>query len=457
MQNSTSGLMTEGSIFKKIFLFSIPLLLGNFFQLMYNTIDSVVVGNLVGSTALAAVGASTPIINFMIAFFQGLATGAGVIVSRYYGARNLDKIQKSVHTFIVFSFLFGIFLTLVGYFSAPYILEWMRTPSDTFSQADGYLKIYFLGNVFVTLYNAGTGILQSVGNARTPLIILIVSSIANVFFDVFFVGVLKLGVQGAAYATILCQGLSMVAVLWILFSKKKEYQLHWNRLSIHFETLKEIVHIGIPAGLQGMVVSVSNVIVMTYINGFGSASVAGFSSANKFDNFLGLPVNSFALAITTFISQNLGAEKYDRVKKGVRTTLLMSIGTVVVLGLFVFLFSDTCIGFFSRDPEVIHAGSKCIRIMCPFYFALCFHQVYSGALRASGRSTIPMITSILAFVVIRQIFLAVVLPMFHDITVVGLGYSLTWCLAAAFTAFYYFKSDWLKAEERKGETYVGTH
>ena len=258
-----SGLMTEGSIPEKILLFSIPLLLGNFFQLMYNTIDSVVVGNFIGSTALAAVGASTPIINFMIAFFQGLATGAGVIVSRYYGARNKDKVEKSVHTFIVFSFLFGGFLTITGYLLAPYVLEWMNTPADTFAQAEAYLQIYFLGNIFVTLYNAGTGILQSVGDARTSLVILIISSIINIFLDIFFVHTLQMQVQGAALATILCQCISMIAVLFILLRRKTEYQLKPSRLKIHLETLLEIIRIGVPAGLQGMVVSVSNVIVMT--------------------------------------------------------------------------------------------------------------------------------------------------------------------------------------------------
>ena len=444
-----SGLMTEGSIFKKILLFSIPLLLGNFFQLMYNTIDSFVVGNYVGSSALAAVGSSTPIINFMIAFFQGLSTGAGVVVSKYYGARNQDKLEKSVHTFIVFSFLFGLFLTIFGYFISPYLLEWMDTPSDSFVDANNYLKIYFLGNVFVTLYNAGTGILQSVGNARTPLIILIVSSIINIFLDIFLVKYVKLGVSGAALATIICQLLSVILVLYILFKNKTEYQLHFNKLKIHFETLKEIVYIGVPAGLQGMVVSVSNVVVMYYINGFGSSAVAGFSSANKFDNFLGLPVNSFALAITTFISQNLGAKKFDRVKKGVRTTLLMSLVTVIVLGAFVMIFARECIGIFSNEEAVIENGVKCIRAMCPFYFALCFHQVYSGVLRASGRSFVPMFTSILAFVVIRQIFLKIVLNIVHDITIVGYSYSFTWILAAIFTASYYYKSGWLKKEMAK--------
>ena len=449
MLRNESGLMIEGSIYKKILLFSIPLLLGNFFQLMYNTIDSFVVGNYVGSVALASVGSSTPIINFMIAFFQGLATGAGVVVSKYYGARNLDKIEKSVHTFIVFSFLFGMFLTVLGYYISPYLLDWMDTPLDSFDGANTYLKIYFLGNVFVTLYNAGTGILQSVGNARTPLIILIISSIVNVFLDLFFVKTLKMGVAGAALATIICQCFSMVFVLFILCKNKTEYQIHFNKLKIDSKTLKEIVHIGIPAGLQGMVVSVSNVVVMYYINGFGSATVAGFSSANKFDNFLGLPVNSFALAITTFISQNLGAKKYERVKKGVRITLVMGLVTVIVLGLIVFLFAKECIGLFASDEDVIEAGAKCIRVMCPFYFALCFHQIYSGVLRASGRSVVPMLTSIISFVVIRQIFLAIVLKQIHLIEVVGYSYSFTWILAAIFTSCYYHFSGWLNKEIAK--------
>lgn len=439
--------MTSGNIYQKIVLFSIPLLLGNFFQLMYNTIDSVVVGNFVGSTALAAVGASTPIINFMIAFFMGLSTGAGVVVSRYYGARRTEEESRAVHTFILFSFWFGVALSIIGVFIAPYALRWMGTPDDTIAQAEAYLQIYFAGNLFVTVYNAGTGILQAVGDSKTPLYFLIATSILNIFLDLLFVVVFHMGVAGAAIATIISEAVSMILVIGTLARTKKEYRLEWKKLHIDGSILKNIVHIGVPAGLQGMVVSVSNVIVMAYINGFGSASVAGFSGANKFDNFLGLPVNSFMLAITTFTGQNLGARQFDRVKKGVHATLILSIATVVVLGTIVYIFADQCIGFFSKDEEVIEAGAACIRAMCPFYFALCFHQVFSGALRASGRSNIPMITSIVSFVVIRQIFLAIVLPHYHDIVVIGLSYSITWCLAAAFTSIYYLGSRWLKKEE----------
>ncbi len=441
------GLMTEGSIYKKIILFSIPLLLGNFFQLMYNTIDSVVVGNFVGSTALAAVGASTPIINFMIAFFMGLSSGAGVVVSRYYGARKVDEESRAVHTFILFSFWFGLALSAVGVLSASTILHWMGTPADTIAQAESYLSIYFAGNLFVTIYNAGTGILQAVGDSKSPLYFLIISSILNVFLDLFCVIVLKMGVAGAAVATIISEAVSMVLVLGVLLRTKQEYKLTLSKLHIDRHILGEIVHIGVPTGLQGMIVSVSNVAVMSYINGFGSASVAGFSGANKFDNFLGLPVNSFALAVTTFVGQNLGAGKYERVKKGVHATLIMSIVTVVILGAAVMIFADQCIGMFSQNKEVIQAGAIIIRTMCPYYFTLCLHQVWSGALRASGRSSVPMFTSVIAFVAIRQIYLSVVLNMYHNIVVIGYGYSVTWAIAACLTGAYYFGSHWLKKEE----------
>ena len=444
MEEKNNGLMTTGNIYEKIAIFAIPLLLGNFFQLMYNTIDSIVVGNYVGKEALAAVGASTPIINLLIAFFQGLATGAGVIVSRYYGARDIENESKSIHSFLVFSIIFGIFLSFVGYFLSPQILRWMNTPEDYYTDADGYLAIYFLGATFLTVYNAGTGILQAVGDSKNPLYFLIATSILNIFLDLFFVKNLGMGVNGAALATIISECVSMLLVFRLLFTVKKEYKITLRQMKIDFSILKDIVKIGVPAGVQGMIVSLSNVIVMAYINQFGSSGVAGFSCSHKLDNFLGLPVQSLMLATTTFCGQNLGAKMYDRVKKGVRASLIMSITIVVVLGIVAYLFANNLIGIFTSDPEVIENGSTILKIMCPYYIFLCFHQMYSAALRASGRSTVPMVTSIVAFVVIRQIFLAITIPMFHDISVIGYCYSFSWIVGAAMTAIYYFKSNWLK-------------
>lgn len=447
--SESKGLMTSGNIYKKIALFAIPLLLGNFFQLMYNTIDSIVVGNYVGKEALAAVGASTPIINLLIAFFQGLATGAGVVVSRYYGARKQEEESKAIHSFLLFSILFGIALSIVGYFVSPIILRMMNTPSDYYNDADGYLAIYFLGATFLIVYNAGTGILQAVGDSKNPLYFLIVTSILNIFLDLLFVKGFGMGVDGAAWATIISECISMLLVINLLMRTKNEYKVTLKNLKIDFSILKQIVEIGVPAGLQGMIVSVSNVIVMAYINQFGSSGVAGFSCSNKIDNFMGLPVNSLMLAITTFVGQNLGARQYERVKQGVRAALVMSISIVVTLGVFVFLFSDSLMRIFTSDMDVIEDGTIILRIMCPCYIFLCFHQVYSGALRASGRSSVPMVTSIIAFVVMRQIFLAVAIPLYHHISIIGIGYSFTWAMAALMTGIYYFTSNWLQKSMRE--------
>lgn len=447
--NKQKGLMTSGNIYEKIALFALPLLLGNFFQLMYNTIDSIIVGNYVGKTALAAVGASTPIINLMIGFFQGLATGAGVIISRYYGARKKDEVSRSVHSFILFSILFGILLGIVGCVLSPHILRWIGTQADYYSDAESYLFVYFTGVAFLTVYNAGTGVLQAVGDSKNPLYFLIATSILNIFLDIWFVRYMNMGVTGAALATIISEAVSMVLVIRLLFKTEDEYRLTLKEMRIDFSILKNIVEIGVPAGVQSMIVSVSNIVVMAYINSFGAAGVAGFSCSNKIDNFMGLPVNSLMLAITTFCGQNLGAGNFERVKKGVNASLIMSISIVVGLGILVMIFSDSLMRIFTQEADVIEDGTLILRTMCPFYIFLCFHQVYSGALRASGRSSVPMITSIVSFVVIRQIFLAIFTKTISDITIIGWGYSITWGIAAVLTGIYYFASGWLKKEEEK--------
>lgn len=447
------GLMTSGNIYAKIALFAVPLLLGNFFQLMYNTIDSIIVGNYVGATALAAVGASTPIINLLIGFFQGLATGAGVVVSRFFGAGRKEDLSKAVHSFIVFAVIIGVVLGLAGCFGSPYILRWIGTQPDYYADAESYLFIYFIGAAFLTLYNAGTGILQAVGDSRHPLYFLIATSIVNIVLDIVFVRYMNMGVSGAALATIIAEAISMILVLRLLLKADAEYRLSFNQLGLDFPILSQIVQIGVPAGVQGMIVSVSNIVVMAYINSFGASGVAGFSCANKIDNFLGLPVNSLMLATTTFCGQNLGAKNFSRVRKGVRASLIMSISIVVSLGVVAMTFSDQLMSIFTNDAEVISNGTKVLRTMCPFYTFLCFHQVFSGALRASGRSSIPMITSITSFVVIRQIFLGIFTKGAADITIIGWSYSLTWGIAAVLTGLYYLFSGWLKKEETRAVQY----
>lgn len=443
------GLMTEGNVYEKIVRFAVPLLIGNFFQLMYNTIDSIVVGNYVGKTALAAVGASTPIINLMIAFFAGLGTGASVVVSRAYGARRVDEETKAIHSFMLFAVLFGLFLSLVGIVLSGSILHWISTPADVFDEARLYLAIYFSGTVFVTIYNSGNGILQALGNSKDPLKFLIATSVLNIFLDILFVRGFGMGVAGAAVATIISQAAATFMILRLMMKTDAEYKLELSKLRIDKDILMRIIKIGIPSGLQGMIVGFSNLIVMGYINQYGSSAIAGFSGANKIDNFLGLPVNSIALAATTFCGQNLGARQYDRVKKGIRASLLLSCAIVIVLGIIVYINAERAISLFSADADVQYQGSVLLRIMCPFYTALCFHQVFSSALRASGRTSMPMISSVVSFVVIRQIFLALTAPA-ANFRNIGWAYSGTWVIAAVITGICYFGSHWLEEEIKHG-------
>ena len=391
MASKQRGLMTSGVIWKELLLFSIPLLLGNLFQLLYNTVDSIVVGNFVGHQALAAVGASTPLINMLIGFFMGVAAGAGVLVSRFFGARKLEELHIAVHTFVAFTFLFGVLMMVAGITLTPLFLQWMGTPADIMDMAVLYLRIYFLGIIPTMLYNSGAGILQAVGDSRRPLCFLTIASVLNIILDLVFVIQLNMGVAGVAWATLIAQTVSCILVAVTLLRSKESYQIIPKKIRIDKPMLMQIVRLGIPSGLQQMIVSFSNVLVMSYVNRFGSAAIAGFSSANKFDNFLGLPVNSFMLAITTFVGQNMGAKQIERVKKGINTCMFMGIGIVIAIGIPAYLFSDLCIRMFSQEADVIYYGSWMMRTLVPFYSILNIAQVLTGAVRGTGNTTVPML------------------------------------------------------------------
>ena len=394
MASKQRGLMTSGVIWKELLLFSIPLLLGNLFQLLYNTVDSIVVGNFVGHQALAAVGASTPLINMLIGFFMGVAAGAGVLVSRFFGARKLKELHIAVHTFVAFTFLFGVLMMVAGITLTPLFLQWMGTPADIMDMAVLYLRIYFLGIIPTMLYNSGAGILQAVGDSRRPLCFLTIASVLNIILDLVFVIQLNMGVAGVAWATLIAQTVSCILVAVTLLRSKESYQIIPKKIRIDKPMLMQIVRLGIPSGLQQMIVSFSNVLVMSYVNRFGSAAIAGFSSANKFDNFLGLPVNSFMLAITTFVGQNMGAKQIERVKKGINTCMFMGIGIVIAIGIPAYLFSDLCIRMFSQEADVIYYGSWMMRTLVPFYSILNIAQVLTGAVRGTGNTTVPMLINV---------------------------------------------------------------
>lgn len=450
MASKQRGLMTSGVIWKELLLFSIPLLLGNLFQLLYNTVDSIVVGNFVGHQALAAVGASTPLINMLIGFFMGVAAGAGVLVSRFFGARKLEELHIAVHTFVAFTFLFGVLMMVAGITLTPLFLQWMGTPADIMDMAVLYLRIYFLGIIPTMLYNSGAGILQAVGDSRRPLCFLTIASVLNIVLDLVFVIQLNMGVAGVAWATLIAQTVSCILVAVTLLRSKESYQIIPKKIRIDKPMLLQIVRLGIPSGLQQMIVSFSNVLVMSYVNRFGSAAIAGFSSANKFDNFLGLPVNSFMLAITTFVGQNMGAKQIERVKKGINTCMFMGIGIVIAIGIPAYLFSDLCIRMFSQEADVIYYGSWMMRTLVPFYSILNIAQVLTGAVRGTGNTTVPMLINVFYYCIIRQVFLAVAMMFVNSIVVVFWSYPLTWTLSAVTLFIYYKRGSWLKHSGVRG-------
>lgn len=450
MASKQRGLMTSGVIWKELLLFSIPLLLGNLFQLLYNTVDSIVVGNFVGHQALAAVGASTPLINMLIGFFMGVAAGAGVLVSRFFGARKLEELHIAVHTFVAFTFLFGVLMMVAGITLTPLFLQWMGTPADIMDMVVLYLRIYFLGIIPTMLYNSGAGILQAVGDSRRPLCFLTIASVLNIILDLVFVIQLNMGVAGVAWATLIAQTVSCILVAVTLLRSKESYQIIPKKIRIDKPMLMQIVRLGIPSGLQQMIVSFSNVLVMSYVNRFGSAAIAGFSSANKFDNFLGLPVNSFMLAITTFVGQNMGAKQIERVKKGINTCMFMGIGIVIAIGIPAYLFSDLCIRMFSQEADVIYYGSWMMRTLVPFYSILNIAQVLTGAVRGTGNTTVPMLINVFYYCIIRQVFLAVAMMFVNSIVVVFWSYPLTWTLSAVTLFIYYKRGSWLKHSGVRG-------
>lgn len=444
MATKQRGLMTSGVIWKELLLFSIPLLLGNLFQLLYNTVDSIVVGNFVGHQALAAVGASTPLINMLIGFFMGVAAGAGVLVSRFFGARKLEEMHMAIHTFVAFTLCFGVLMMIAGITLTPLFLKWMGTPADIMEMAVLYLRIYFLGIIPTMLYNSGAGILQAVGDSRRPLYFLTIASVLNIILDLVFVINMKMGVAGVAWATLIAQSVSCILVAFTLLRTKESYRLLPNKIRIDKPMLIQIVRVGIPSGLQQMIVSFSNVLVMSYVNRFGSAAIAGFSSANKFDNFLGLPVNSFMLAITTFVGQNMGANQIERVKKGIRTCIFMGTSIVIAIGIPAYLFSDLCIRMFSQEADVIYYGSWMMRTLVPFYSILNIAQVLTGAVRGTGNTTVPMLVNVFYYCIIRQVFLALAMLFVNSIVVVFWSYPLTWSLSAVTLFLYYKRGSWLK-------------
>lgn len=438
------NLMTEGPIVKQIVMFAIPLLLGNLFQQLYNTVDSIIVGNFVGSDALAAVGSSGSIINLIVSLLMGITLGSSVVISNYFGARDIEHMRKAIHTSIALGLIAGAIIMIVGVVFSPQILIWMGTPQNVLTQSTLYLRIIFMGMVGSMLYNVGGSIFRAVGDSRHPLYYLIFASLMNIVLDLVFVVGFHMGITGAALATIISQFVSAILTIAKLMKDDTEYKVNLKEIKLYAPEAKMIINIGIPSGIQNSVIALSNVVVQANINSFGSAAMAGCGAYVKLDGFAVMPAISFGMALTTFIGQNMGAKRQDRMKKGARFGILASMITVEVAGIFLFLFAEPLIGLFDKNPEVIYYGTQMARTNSLFYMFLAGAHSMAGALRGAGRTKVPMLVMLACWCLMRMTWITVMIRYINDIHIVFLGYPITWIASMICFVLYYWKSDWIR-------------
>ena len=441
--------MTEGPIAGAIIRFAVPLFLGNLFQQMYNSVDSLIVGNFLGNSALAAVSATGTLIQLMIGFFQGVFLGAGVLVARYFGAQLDDPLRRAIHTTITIALTVGVFLSVVGMLFTPTILGWMGTPQDIFEQTVSYIRVYFAGSLGLILYNACTGIMQAVGDSKHPLFYLIISSLTNVCLDILFIAVFHWGVFSAALATIIAQFLSATLCVIRLSRNKDVSRLELKRLGYDMDMIRQIINFGLPSGLQNSIINFANVIVQSNINSFGTMAVAGCGAYSKIDGFAFLPVTSFNAAMTTFIGQNLGAKQYDRAKRGSRFGLLCSITIAELIGVLLILFGPSLIAAFTNEPEAIRYGLDKLHISAPFYCLLAASHGLAAVLRGAGKAKIPMLVMLCCWCIFRVTFISIMIPLTHSINAVNWVYPITWSMSAVILIIYYVKADWVHGLDLK--------
>ena len=437
--------MTRGNVYGLLIEFAVPLLLGNLFQQLYNTVDTWVVGNYVGKEAFSAVGTVNPIINMLIGFFMGLSVGAGVVISQYYGAKQHDKVSDTVHTALVMTAVLGVLFTAIGVSMTPLMLRFMKTPPEVLPEAKQYLTIYFSGLFGLMLYNIGAGILRAVGDSQRPFYFLVLSASLNIVLDLLFVLAFHMGVAGVAYATILSQGISALLVLFVLLRSDNCCRVQVKKLRMHWDVLKKIVKVGIPAAIQMAITSFSNVFVQSYINYFGADCMGGWTAYTKIDAFLFLPMQSVSMGATTFVGQNLGVNDVARARQGVSAALKISALITVVLMAPVVIFAPHLVRFFNDTPEVIEFGTLFLRMMSPFYVLCCVNQILAGSLRGAGDSRTPMFIMLGSFVVFRQIYLFCVTHFVSNTIVpVALGYPAGWLVCSTATYLYFRFAHWEK-------------
>ncbi|MBQ7885675.1 MAG: MATE family efflux transporter [Clostridia bacterium] len=437
--------ITEGVIWKQLLLFFFPIVLGTFFQQLYNTADAIIVGKVVGKEALAAVGGSTgTLINLLVGFFVGVASGASVIIAQLFGARKSEDVSRAVHTTIALAIVSGALLTVAGLILCEDILRLMGTPDEAMVYALPYLSIYFLGMIPQLIYNIGSGILRAVGDSRRPMLFLISAALTNIVLDIILVLGFEMGVRGAAYATIASQLVSALMILGSLHHAMPVYRLHFRRIRFHGDMLKRIIVIGLPAGLQSVMYSLSNIIIQASVNGFGTDVMAAWTAYGKIDGLFWMVISAFGVSITTFAGQNFGAHRYERMKRSIRVCLGIAAGATVLMSALIFVIGRPMLGMFTDDAHVLEIGVSIIHLLAPTWILYLCIEILSGAMRGAGDSLMPTLMTLMGVCLMRVFWICMVVPMFHELRVLLLSYPITWTITSIMFILYYRRGKWLE-------------
>ena len=444
MPSQSVNRITEGVIWKQLLRFFFPILLGTFFQQLYNTVDTVIVGRFVGTQALAAVGSTAALVNLLNGFFIGLSSGATVLVSQFYGATDHVRTRDALHTGVTLSLILGLIITALGIFAAPRILVKMGTPDTCLADAQTYIRLYFAGALVSMVYNMGSGILRAMGDSRRPLLFLAIACVVNIFMDLLCVVALKMGVAGAAIATVTSQFISAALVVGVLLRLPKEIRLEPKHLRLDSQLLKRILYVGVPAGLQFTTFDLANVLIQSSINSFGEVTVAAWAAYVKTDALTWQISRAFGVSITTFVGQNFGAQKYGRIRQSVRVCLGMSVALVGCLSVFVMVFRVLILGIYTTDPAVIQAGAYLMAIIVPFNAVFMPVEVFGGAMRGTGYSIVPTCITCTCVCVFRVIWIFTVVSRFHRVELLAAAYPISWALCAAVFLVAYYRGNWLR-------------
>lgn len=449
-QTNKNGI-TGGVIWKQLLLFFFHILIGSFFQQLYNTVDTIIVGQYVGKEALAGVGSTGTVSWLMVGFFIGLASGASVIISQFFGAQDVQSLSKAVHTSIALALAGGAILTVVGLLTARPSLEWLGVPEDVMDEALTYLNIYYAGVIGSVVYNVGTGILRAIGDSKMPLYVLIVCCVVNIALDLLFVVAFHWDVFGVALATVLAQLISAVLIMVRLMTTTEAYRVELRQIRFDSLMLKRIIKIGLLTGAQSVLYGVSNLVIQAAVNAFGTDVIAAWTAVGRIDGFVWMIMGAFGIAITTFTGQNFGAKKYDRVKRGTTVCLGMTLGSVAVLTAIEIIFAGPILHIFTGDDAVVALGVSFVQVWAPAYVAYVFIEIYSGAIRGVGEAFQPMVITIFGVCILRFIWIWCVLPFYNVPRMVAASYPVTWGITAVVFMVYYLRMNWLKRHIQEAE------